>query len=364
MALYAEDLSPLERVVPGVAFDTGKDSSRGHIVCYRRRVGGQRMTSVSVVVPTRNRSNLLATTLHSVLWQRDVELEVIVVDEASTDNTADLVAAFVDPRVTLMRNSVPHGASAARNQGAARARGEWVAFVDDDDVWAPDKLIRQVAAAEESGRDWAYTGAVNVGRRLEIVSGGPAPSSDGVMEALPRYNPIPGGSSNVIIRRSMLAAVGGFDERLPPCEDWELSARLARAGPPASVDGLLVGYRLHAGNSSLDIARILGAVRLIEQLHGREVDWGRMHRWLAESHLRTGDRARAVGRFARAAMHGQARGVASDLAAILRRRVARTFGWPRHQTSRSTDGWVANAAVWLRELDRRAREGAEGVRRA
>ena len=225
------------------------------------------------------------------------------------------------------------------------------AFVDDDDVWAPDKLIRQVAAAEENGRDWAYAGAVNVGSRLEIVSGSPPPPPDAVMEALPRYNPIPGGSSNVIIRRSALAAVGGFDERLPPCEDWELSARLARAGPPASVDGPLVGYRLHAGNSSLDIARILGAVRLIEQLHGRTVDWGRMHRWLAESYLRTGDRAEALGQFARAALNGQARGVASDLAAILTRHIERATGWRNRKRTVSTKCWGAGASAWLRNLD-------------
>src|SRR5688572_15134473 len=98
------------------------------------------MTSISVIVPTRNRSALLATTLRSVLWQRDVELEVIVVDDASTDDTTAVVSRLADPRVVMVRHSVSAGPSAARNRGASEARGEWLGFVDDDDVWAPDKL--------------------------------------------------------------------------------------------------------------------------------------------------------------------------------------------------------------------------------
>src|SRR5688572_6566741 len=116
---------------------------------------------VSVVVPTRNRSTLLMRTLRSVLRQQDVEFEVIVVDEASTDDTPAMLAALDDPRVRVIRHEVPLWLAAARNRGAAEARGEWLAFVDDDDLWAPDKLVRQVHAAQDAGREWVYTGAVN-----------------------------------------------------------------------------------------------------------------------------------------------------------------------------------------------------------
>src|SRR5918993_498800 len=120
------------------------------------------MMSVSVVVPTRNRSRLLASTLRSVLVQRGVELEVIVVDEGSTDNTPEMLAALDDPRVRVLRHDVPRGLSAARNRGADEARGEWVAFVDDDDLWAPEKLVSQLDAARAMARDWAYTGSVTI----------------------------------------------------------------------------------------------------------------------------------------------------------------------------------------------------------
>jgi Glycosyl transferase family 2 len=307
------------------------------------------MTSVSVVIPTRDRAALLETTLHSVLWQDDVDLEVIVVDDGSIDATPDVVAGLGEERVTLVRLGEPHGLAAARNLGAGRAGGGWLGFVDDDDVWAPEKLARQVRAAEAADRGWVYVGAVAVGERLEIVSGDPPPSPEAVMAALPRSNPVPGGGSNVILRRHLFERVGGFDERLARCEDWELWARLTRHGPPAAVPEPLMGYRLHAGAMSLDVEGIVGAARAIEALHRTSVDWGTLHRWLAETCLRNDRHLQALGHFARAALRGQAAGVASDLADIVRRRVARVTG--RRSDAGRAAGWAAGAWRWLRELE-------------
>ena len=314
------------------------------------------MTSVSVVIPTRDRAALLETTLRSVLWQDDVDLEVIVVDDASTDATPEVVAAAADSRVTLVRRDEPHGPPGARNLGAGRASGEWVGFVDDDDVWAPDKLARQLAAADPADRGWVYVGAVAVSESLAIVSGNPPPSPEAVMAVLPRSNPVPGGGSNVILRRDLFERVGGFDERLAPCEDWELWARLTRHGPPAAVHEPLMGYRLHAGAASLDVEGIVVAARAIEQLHRTSVDWGTVHRWLAETCLRTDRHLEALSHFARAALHGQAAGVASDLADIVRRRVARVTG-QRSDVGRTT-GWAGGASRWLRELEPSSTSGS------
>jgi GT2 family glycosyltransferase len=304
------------------------------------------MTGVSVVIPTRNRSKLLAVTLHSVLWQRDVALEVIVVDDASTDDTVAMVRGLGDPRVSVIGQARPQGPSAARNAGSRHAQGSWVGFVDDDDVWAPSKVGRQMSVAEELGRNWVYTGAVNVGAALELVSGGPPPTPEAVLAALPGHNPVPGGGSNVLVRRELLEEVGGFDERLPPCEDWDLWIRLARFGPPAAVAEPLLGYRLHSGSSSLDTGRVLRSARLLEKKHGAPLDWGRIHRWLAESSLRMDRHTLAVSHLARAAVQGEARGVASDLAAILRRRLGR-----RDQDDlQAGQDWFEHARPWLLEL--------------
>jgi glycosyltransferase involved in cell wall biosynthesis len=308
---------------------------------------------VSVIVPTRNRSRLLTATLGSVLRQRDVNLEVIIVDEASTDDTAAILAAAAreDPRLRIIRHETARGVSTARNRGAAAASGEWVAFVDDDDLWAPDKLVRQLTAADAAGCDWAYTGSVSITESLRIVHGEPPPPPADVVRTLPRYNAIPGGGSNVVVRRTTLQRAGPFDTRLRNTEDWEMWIRLAKAGPPAWVCHPLMAYRVHLSNSSLDIAEIIRGTRLIENLHGTIADWGRLHRWLAESYLRTGQRGAAIGQFARAAVRGQARGVASDLAAILRRRVAHRIGRTDGGTPLSPCAWIEEASGWVRGLD-------------
>ena len=304
---------------------------------------------VSVVVPTRNRSALLSRTLRSVLRQQQVELEVIVINEASTDDTAALLATLGDARVRVIHHDRARGVSAARNRGAAEAHGEWLAFVDDDDLWAPDKLVRQIQAAQASGRDWAYAGSVNIGDRGQVVYGRPPLPPEEVVAALPRYNAIPGGGSNVVVRRTTWMEVGPFDTRLRNTEDWEMWIRLAKHGPPAWVCSPLVGYRVHNSNSSLDIAEIVRGTKLIEGVHRTTADWGRLHRWLAESCLRSGQRRDAVGQFARAAARGQLRGVVADVSDIVRRRVVRSVLRLGPEKATTRDPWIA-AVDWLREL--------------
>jgi glycosyltransferase involved in cell wall biosynthesis len=323
--------------------------------------GAVRRPHVSVVVPTRNRSQLLAWTLRSVLGQRGVDLEVIVVDEASTDDTPAMLAALGDTRVRVVRHDVARGVSAARNRGIAEVRGEWVAFIDDDDLWAPDKLARQLQAAHDAGSDWAYTGSVNISDGVQIVSGRPPLPPNEISAAIFRYNAVPGGGSNVVVRRTTLQRAGPFDTRLLNSEDWEMWIRFAKAGAPAWVCSPLMAYRVHSSNSSLNVGEIVRGARLIEHTHGTRIDWGRTHRWLAEVSLRTGRRKLALSQFARAAVRGQARGVASDMTAILRRR----FGRPTRAHSdagASTGGlWIAEAAAWLRELDARAVQESEAA---
>jgi glycosyltransferase involved in cell wall biosynthesis len=305
---------------------------------------------VSVIVPTRNRSAMLAMTLRSVLAQQGVDLEVIVVDDASTDDTQAVINAVNDGRLRVIRHDVRQGLAAARNRGAASGRGVWLAFIDDDDLWAPDKLARQINAADETRRQWAYTGAVNIaGER--IVHGVQPPPPDEVTRALPNYNAIPGGGSNVIIRRTTWLRIGGFDARFRGGgEDWEMSLRLSKHGPPAWVPAPLVARRLHASNMSLDTAESLRAARLIETLHQTQVDWGIVHRWLAHSCMRTGQRLAALGWFARAAAWGQLRPVASDLAAVLRQRRARHAVARTGADDGGVDPWWAEATSWLREF--------------
>jgi glycosyltransferase involved in cell wall biosynthesis len=310
------------------------------------------MVDVSVIVPTHNRSNLLALTLGSVLQQRAVDLEVIVVDDGSTDDTAEVVAGLGDARVRLVRHDTPQGVAGARNRGIAEARGRWVAFLDDDDLWAPDKLARQLQAAHQSGRAWVYTGAVVVGDRLEILGGAPPEPPERVRVLLPRYDAVPGGGSSVLVRRDTLERAGRFDGRLRNTEDWEMWIRLAKLEPPAWVCEPLVAKRTHVQNSSLDTEEILAGTALIERLHGTRADRGVTYRWLAETSLRAGRRAAALRYLAAAAVRGQAGHVAADLGGILRRRARRHlwFGGRPTPVAYRHPTWIAEASAWLEPL--------------
>ena len=303
---------------------------------------------VTVVIPTHNRSAWLAVTLHSVLWQQDVELDVVVVDDGSTDDTAAVVHAAGD-RVRLVRHDAPLGVARSRNDGAAAATGDWVAFCDDDDVWAPDKLAAQLGAAARDGRCWAYAGAVTIDREHHVVGGKPPPAPAEVMRDLGRYNPVPGGGSNVVVRRDVLEQVGPFETRLFNTEDWEMWIRLGKVGAPSWVPRPLVGYRVHPTNASLRSAEILAGAALIDELHGTQADLGVLHRWLAEASLRSGNRAAAVRHLGRAARHGEIRGALGDAAELVARRVRRVLGRSRSSPA-GGDAWIAMAEPWVAEL--------------
>jgi hypothetical protein len=230
--------------------------------------------------------------------------------------------------------------------------------------WAPDKLARQLQAAREAGRSWAYTGAVSIDDELKVLGGMPPPAPERIVELLPRFDAVPGGGSNVVVHRDTLARAGRFDSRLRNTEDWEMWIRLAKLGPPAWVCSPLVAKRAHNRNSSLNTREILAGSALIERLHGGRMDRGITYRWLAESCLRTGRRATAVRYFAAAAVKGQARNVAGDLRVILRRRIRRLLGDRRPDpVSYRHPQWVAEARAWLDALaPRPAPAGGDGDR--
>ena len=313
-------------------------------------------------MPTRNRRALLRMALHSALRQRDVSLEVLVVDEGSTDDTPAMLAALADTRVRVIRHDAPQGVSTARNHGAAEARGEWLAFLDDDDLWAPDKLTRQLHAAREAGRDWAYTGSVNVDEHGRTLSGRPPLPPHAVADALLRYNAIPGGGSNVVVRRTTWLKAGPFDTRLRNTEDWEMWIRLAKLGLPAWVRSPLLAYRVHVSNSSLDASEIVRGARLIEAMHHTAADWGRLHRWLGQSCLRRGERLAALDQFARAAVRGEARLALSDIVSHVRRGVARRLGSRAADGAVSADPWIQTADEWLKEFRPSDTAAGDGVR--
>jgi glycosyltransferase involved in cell wall biosynthesis len=303
------------------------------------------MPDVSVVIPTHNRRRLLGQAARSALGQVGVEVEVIVVDDGSSDGTADAVASMGDDRVRLISHRRPLGVAVARNAGAGAARGAWVALLDDDDLWAPDKLKRQLEAASAAEAGWVYAGAVEVDAEGRLLGGGAPPSPEELLAGLRRRNLMPAGSSNVAVRSDLLSASGGFDPRLRHLADWDLWLRLAGLGRPACVPAPLVAYRLHHGQATLDTTGMLTEASALEARHG--VDRTSILRWAAWSHLRTGRRRAALRAYTGAVLAGDVASLARAAVAVLHPRPS-TVRRPS-RPSAAEAAWIAAGQRWLDE---------------
>ena len=260
------------------------------------------MVAVTVIVPTRDRVHFLAQTLRSIRRQRAVDLEVVVVDDGSRPGQVEaVVAALQDDRFRVLRNSTAQGVSAARNKGIDAARGAWVAFCDDDDLWSGDKLRSQLDAAGDASPGWIYTGSVNVNEAGKVVGGRLPLAPSQVVALLPQRNVVPGGGSGVVVHRRLLDHAGPFDPRLRNTEDWDLWVRLSRLETPRWVAAPMVGYRVHGAGSSLVTSQILIGAEEIERRYGGPLDRVTLYRHLGRLAARAGRRLEALRWYARTA---------------------------------------------------------------
>jgi glycosyltransferase involved in cell wall biosynthesis len=212
---------------------------------------------VSVVIPTYNHARWVAHAIQSVAAQRFRDLEIIVVDDGSTDDTARVVRDTGVPLRYLPRAN--GGLPAARNTGIAAARGALVAFLDADDLWLPDKLSLQVPlldARAEAALVYADAVLFDEGARRPLGTHADrhAHPSGRILGALLFDNPIP--SPTPVVRRAALERAGGFDESLRACEDWDMWIRIARHAEVHCIDRPLAVYRLHGDNMHADVARM------------------------------------------------------------------------------------------------------------
>jgi glycosyltransferase involved in cell wall biosynthesis len=242
---------------------------------------------VTVVIPTHDRWLLLSAALASALAQEEVELEVAVVDDGSADETPARLGQLRDPRVRVLRHEESRGQAAARNTGIATARGAWLAFLDDDDLWSPRKLRTQLDAVEATDAVFAYAGSVVMDDDKRRVSpDAPIPDPAALRSLLLRGNVIPGGCSSVLARTEAVRRLGGFDERLSQLSDWDMWLRLADLGPAAACSEVLVAYRRHSRNlTRTNLDHMEDEVECFASKHAsaREMAFDRIAyaRWLA-----------------------------------------------------------------------------------
>jgi len=181
---------------------------------------------VTVIIPTFNRAYCLAESIRSVLDQSFTDFELIVVDDGSTDNTPDVLRQFSGIRPIRLEEN--RGVSFARNRGMVEARGEWIAFLDSDDLWEKEKLATQMKWVEENPHQHAvYTDEIWIrnGVRVNAMNKHRKYSGDIFRHCLPLCIVSP---SSVILRAELLNEMGGFDEAMPVCEDYDLWLRIAR----------------------------------------------------------------------------------------------------------------------------------------
>jgi glycosyltransferase involved in cell wall biosynthesis len=234
---------------------------------------------VSVVIPAFNAEAFLAQAITSVLSQIHERVELIVVNDGSTDRTGSIADSFDDPRVTLV-SGPNRGLSRARNTGLERAKGEAIGFLDADDYWLPRKLGVQLAAFAE------YPTLVAVGTLMRYESaqgrilgtaGQPVSREEQDLVARARLMPFP--ISSILFRTNVVTDLGGFDEELRDAQDLELLSRVASVGDIRCVPEVMGAYRIHGNSMS---ARDLGLqrantrfirARLDERERGGDLSW-------------------------------------------------------------------------------------------
>lgn len=221
---------------------------------YKRKIGEVIMDKISVIIPTYNRAGTILRAVESVLSQTYSELEILVIDDGSTDGTEEVLNGISDERLRYVKLECNQGVANARNTGVHMAVGEWIAFQDSDDCWYEDKLWRQMEYAMKCPEyDMIYSrylAKLEDGR--EILS--PAEPLPQVMEGnmlntLLERNVI--GAPTMLIKREAFLGIGGFDVTYNSLEDWEFAIRFAKNHQIGFVgEPLMDVYMLTDGVSS------------------------------------------------------------------------------------------------------------------
>jgi glycosyltransferase involved in cell wall biosynthesis len=229
---------------------------------------------VSVVIPSYNRARLLQRALDSVTVQTYGALEILVVDDGSTDDTQALLSRVTDPRLRVLRHPTNRGGAVARNTGITASAGEFVAFLDSDDEWLPEKIERQVRRFREvdPAVGLVYTGGVRVyddGRVRAVV-----PKHRGRVLGAVLAHEVVANTSCVMVRRRVAEAVGGFDERFPAYQDVDFWVSVAERFSIDFIEEPLVRTHIHQDSVRIsnDHARRVAGRELFYRKHRHAIE--------------------------------------------------------------------------------------------
>ncbi|MCD7724184.1 MAG: glycosyltransferase [Clostridiales bacterium] len=222
---------------------------------------------ISVVIPTYNRAEYLERSIKSVLNQNYKNLEVLIVDDGSTDRTEEVVTSLSDERLRYIRQACNQGAPVARNKGVACAKGEWVAFQDSDDCWHSDKLSRQMSYWQQHSEYSMIYSAYQLRRINGDTVRVPYAETWGnlegdIFQTLLVNNTV--GTPTMLFRRQCFQEIGGFREGMECLEDWDFSLRFAEKYKIGFVEEPLVDAFLVSGGISSNVGKFcLNRCRMI-----------------------------------------------------------------------------------------------------
>lgn len=253
------------------------------------------MPTVSVVIPTHNRAPLVAGAIKSVLGQTFQDFEIVVVDDASQDDTPEVVAGFQDCRIRYLRNAVSRGDAGARNVGIRSSTAPYIAFLDDDDEWMPEKLAQQIEKFEQSlGEVGAvYAGCLTIDDASGKILGVVLPDKRGDLrdEIFVRNHVT---TSSVMIRRECFEQLGLFDENIPYCSDYDMWIRISEKFHFECIRTPLVRYRVHQNKLSMNFGKVIRGQEILLRKYGARLarnrrSFSKYHRDLGLLHTFNGD---------------------------------------------------------------------------
>lgn len=226
------------------------------------------MPLISVIIPVYNAESTIRETVESVLKQSFSDFELIVINDGSTDSTVEILSQIHDPRMKVY--SYPNaGPNHSRNRGLSQASGEYVSFIDGDDLWTEDKLEAQLRALQKNPQAAvAYSWTNSIDESGEFLRRGSYISWSGDVYEKLLLNDFIESGSNPLIRRQAIVEVGGFDESLPAAQDWDMWLRLAARYHFAVVPSIQILYRVVNNSWSSNVARMERAsLRVIERAY-------------------------------------------------------------------------------------------------
>jgi glycosyltransferase involved in cell wall biosynthesis len=207
---------------------------------------------VTVVIPAYNAEQTVGAAVDSVLSQTFSDLEVLTVDDGSTDATSSVISKYGSPVEPLRTKN--QGVAEARNLGIRRASGEYVAFLDADDLWEPDKLERQLAVLDaDRTAGISTTGNRRVDERFRPIDSIRISKDPDPCQTLLLHSMALGQVSSAVVRTGLAREIGGFDRNFSQCADWDFFIRLSQRTAFAPLSEPLVTYRIHSGGMSRNI---------------------------------------------------------------------------------------------------------------